>query len=294
MRILFLGNFTNGWDGSICDERHVAESLEYTGHEVIRYQREFQRAEIPTDIDFTLIAQWNGYGTFLLNTLPRPIVYWAFDYQEPGQEWHENLVRKADLYLSKPWSDSKYSNWQWLPQDFAPSFLTAADSPKSIDVLFTGSYLPWARERIELLTVIDKLYNLQINSFTADSWRTQGFKNVQGPVMDHGLMGLYSTAKINISIDHTITPGYWSDRNSQIMATEGFVLFKYVPGSELVFRDNISYFYSIDDCLEKIKYFLDHPLHREAIAARGHDYAQNNLMVQHRVQDLLKIVGNIL
>ena len=158
MKILSIGNFTTGWDGSICDEEHIALALEELGHEVTRGQRDSVATHGgETGYDFTLIAQWDGYKD--LTFLPKPVVYWAFDYQADGQEWHERLVREADLYLSKRIADSKYPNWQWLSQDFAPKFL---DKPKNyavnkdIDVLFTGSYLPWATERNELIEAVDK------------------------------------------------------------------------------------------------------------------------------------------
>jgi hypothetical protein len=192
-----------------------------------------------------LIAQWDGFSDVF--SLPRPLVYWAFDYQADGQVWHERLVKQSDLYLSKRIADSKYPNWQWLAQDFAPQFLAEAKSSplgqaKTIDVLFTGSYLPWATERIDTLKAIDSKFNLTIHSVTPDQWKDAGFKTVYGPVMDEQLPELIGKAKINISIDHTIEAGYWSDRNAQIMACGGFVLSRYVPLAEATFKDRVVYF----------------------------------------------------
>lgn len=289
MRILSVGNFTTGWDGSICDEEHIAKALEAMGHEVVRWQRE-QPHVIP-QADFTLIAQWDGYGEQTLSELPRPLVYWAFDYQADGQEWHQRLVEKADLYLSKPISDSKYLNWRWLSQDFAPEFLDRNElTDKNIDVLFTGTFLPWAAERIRFLKAVDENFNLQIHSVNPEEWTRAGFKNVSGPIMDEGLPELYGSAKINISIDHTITPGYWSDRNSQIMACGGFVLFRYVPLSETRFRDYITYFNDTSMCLASIQYYLENEDEREHIADAGYQYAQAYLKTHSRVQDLVNIV----
>jgi hypothetical protein len=102
MRVLSLGNFTTGWDGSICDEEHIASALEELGHSVHRHQRE-ENAQyiihpIPDNYDFILIAQWDGYPQTLIGNgqeMPfvaalktnysAPIVYWAFDYQADGQ-----------------------------------------------------------------------------------------------------------------------------------------------------------------------------------------------------------------
>lgn len=294
IRILSVGNFTTGWDGSICDEEHIAGALEELGHEVTRWQRG-EIGQFNAPYDFALIAQWDGYGPKLfemLREMTNKIVYWAFDYQADGQEWHERLVREADLYLSKRIADSKYPNWQWLSQDFAPDFLDMVPyTEKDIDVLFTGSYLPWAEERNQTLKAVDDNFNLVIHSVTSDQWKAQGFKNVYGPVMDDGLPELIARSKINLSIDHTLEAGYWSDRNAQILCCNGVVLYRYVGLSEVAFKDYVTYFYSVDDCLEKLQQLLVSNIWRPRNGSRSYQYAQQHLKVKNRVQDLLTIVG---
>lgn len=286
MRILFIGNFGTGWDGSICDEEHIAKALEELGHQVFRVQRETRPEQYP-DVDFTLIAQWDGYKEL---DWPRPIVYWAFDYQADGQGWHERLVKKADLYLSKRIADSKYPNWRWLSQDFAPKFLDKMRSPhkQDIDVLFTGSYLPWATERNETIKAVNEKFNLVVHS--VNDW--PDIDNL-GPIMDKELPELYARAKIVLSVDHTLEAGYWSDRNAQAMACGAFVLFRYVPLSEARFGTGVAYHYSIPDCLESIRLFLDKPNLRQEFADRGYEIAHRNLMVRHRVEELLILLGDI-
>lgn len=300
MTILSVGNFGTGWDGSQCDEGHIAKALEELGHEVFRHQR-YETVEAPIDIlfDFVLLAQWDGYAENFVEQIRKrwdcPIVYWAFDHQDQTQQWHQRLIEQSDLYLSKRLADSKYSNWQWLSQDFAPQFLDKypEDIEKNIDVLFTGSYLPWAEERNATLKAVDNNFNLAIYSFTPDEFRRRGFKNVYGPERDEALPELIARAKINLSIDHTLEAGYWSDRNAQIMACGGFVLFRYVPLSETVFRENVAYFYNTEDCLNKLANLLrpDVAYIREEYAQKGYEYAQKNLKVYNRVNDLLTIVG---
>ena len=171
---------------------------------MIRVQREALGLGHPSeDFDFTLIAQWDSYRDDF--TIPKPLVYWAFDYQADGQEWHERLVKEAALYLSKRMADSKYPNWQFLSQDFAPKFLdrTPKETVRDIDVLFTGSYLPWADERNSTLKAVDEKFNLVIHSVNA--W--EGFKDVRPPIMDEGLPELYARAKVILSIDHTLEAG---------------------------------------------------------------------------------------
>lgn len=290
MKILSIGNFSGpSWDGSITDENHIADALEELGHTVYRMQRERVSTGTLHDyahgsVDFTLLAQWDGYTD--LGDIPRPLIYWAFDYQNDGQEWHERLVAEADLYLSKRIADSKYPNWQWLSQDFSPKFLLDKSYrvEKDIDVLFTGSYLDWATERNDTLRAVNEKFNLVIHSVNA--WPEE-FKDVRLPIMDEGLPNLYARARVIISIDHTIERGYWSDRNFQIIACGQKPLFRYVPLSESTFHDLVEYFYNIEDCLQKIEKRLKYPA-----LMQGQGHAYNSL--ERRVKDLITIVESIL
>lgn len=253
------------------------------------------------------MAQWDGYGKYinfqarLKELYSCPIAYWAFDYQADGQEWHERLIKECDVYLSKPFFDArKHKNWNWLPQDFAPSFLDKipdSEAPdKDIEVLFTGSWVPWesGQERVKVLKAINKKYDLHIYGVTPDQWEKEGFQNVHGPVMDHELPELIARAKINFSMDHVLAPGYWSDRNAQIMACGGFVLFRSVAPSWLTFDEGIEYFKTTEECLDKIDRYLKDDPSRKRIADEGYKLAQDTLMVTNRVQELLTILDKYL
>ncbi len=302
MKILSIGNFGTGWDGSLCDEEHIAQALEELGHEVHRCQRGQENVYASPNrnpYDFILVAQWDGYEPeFIKNTSetanagklsePCPVVYWAFDYQADGQEWHEKLIGEADLYLSKRIADSKYPNWAWCSQDFSPQFLfKAPEVEKDIDILFTGSYLDWAHERNEIIDTVGKKYDLVIHSVNA--W-PQGN---EGPIMDDGLPELYARAKIVLSVDHTYEAGYWSDRNSQAIACGAFVLFRHVPLSEAIFRSHVAYFWGKNDVLDAIDYWLDRDEDRGVIAAEGYQNSEY-YKVNMRVADMLNIVRGIL
>ena len=301
MRILSIGNFSGrGWDDSITDENNIADALESLGHEVIRQQRDDPNLEYggtinngkeDTDPDFILIAQYDHYPEDMIKglrvTFPTSkVVFWSFDYQEWGQPWCENLIANSDLYLSKRIADSKYPNWQWLSQQFAPQFLNKYTLPveKDIDVLFTGSYLPWATERNETLKAVDEKFNLVIHSVNA--W--DGFNNVRPAILDQGLPELYARAKVILSIDHTLEVGYWSDRNAQIICCGRRPLFRYVPLSEATFHDDVDYFYSVEDCLNKIQEQLD------GVTYLHNDPNPEKYKVTARVKDLLTIVQSIL
>lgn len=310
MKILILGNFGTSWDGSVCDEANIAGQLMAMNHEVWPLQREdTQRPDldqlvVKPDLDLILISQWANYPGDLVERLKAAcpnatVVYWAFDYQWHSQEaWHFNLAAKADIFLSKEMEHREHykglgANFHWLPQDFAPAFLGEEPVPyveQDIDVLFTGSHLTQARERLDLLKAVDERFNLVIHSVTPDQFRSDGYKDVRGPVMDTELRTLIPRAKIHLSVDIYQSEGYWSDRNAQIMAAGGFVLFKYVPMAEHTFKDYVAYYHSIPEALEQIQWFLSQDTERKLRAHKGCEFARANLMVRNRCADMMEIV----
>jgi hypothetical protein len=307
--IAFLGNFTTSWDTSPAFERYIAESFESLGHKVHRVQRENWKESLPEDnIDFILIAQWNGYGEDIVEILKatynKPVIYWAFDYHYVTlEQWHIDLASKADLFLSKEMEHRKFyedkgANFHWFCEDFAPDFYEMKPqlktTDKEYDVIFTGSHLPWAKERTDLIKAIDERFKLDVFTFTVDGWKNEGIKSVHQIVYDQDLPDLISKTKINIAIDHVNSEGYWSDRVARVMCLGGFVLNRYVPLQESIFRDRIAYFNTIENCLDKINHYLSHDNEREIIAYHGYKYAQDNLKAQNKVKELITIYENTL
>ena len=299
MRILMVGNFNVGWDSSICDELHIANALREAGHEVLQIQRE--HFAVPDGkYDLAIFSQWHSYPNdfvFLLQEICKTVAYWSFDYQWHEQEsWHFKLATEADIFFSKEMEhrteyEKMGANFQWLSQDFAPSFLDRVEGvKKDIDVLFTGTKIDHATDRTRLIKLIDENFDLQVYALNSDSWKAEGIKNANQSVVDHGLPELIARAKIHISIDHINSEGYWSDRNAQIMACGGFVLFKYVPMSEVVFGPWITYFHTDQQVLNLIKKYLADDDTREMWANGGYEYARNNLLVGNRVHQMLQKV----
>lgn len=292
MKIMIIGNFGISWDGSICDEKHIADALKNLGHEVIEMQREDVSEGLHMTykaFDFILIAQWNSYPEHICKTLREehdcPIIYWAFDYQfESHEDWHFEMAKEADLFLS-PELEHKQEyldmgvNFYWFPQSFAPDFLERirGNHFKEYDVVFTGSLNPNNKRRYDLLKAVDEKFDLHIFTTTPDD----SFKNVHPAVLDYDLPYLIAKTKINLSIDSFHIEGSWSDRNAQILACGGFVLFKYIPQSENFFHDWVEYFHTTEECLEKIDYFLKNPKKTKVI---------DSLKVTPRVKGLLEVI----
>lgn len=289
MNILTIGNFGTSWDGSICDEKHISECLKDLGHNVYEQQRETVGTEFNLNgLDFILIAQWNGYPKDVCKMLKSyncPVVYWAFDYQyDSNEDWHWEMATQADLFLSKEMNNREHyqrlgANFHWLPQDFAPMFLEKyMELPYKYEVTFTGSYLPQATFRNELLKAVDDKFDLHIFTVTPQPFIDNGFKNVHPAIVDEGIAELYAESRVNLSVDWKQAEGYWSDRMSQILACGGYVINKYVPMQELDYPD-VDHFNTIEECLE----LIEHPTMN-----RG----QGFIYVEDRVKQMLLIVRN--
>jgi len=255
-------------------------------------------------VDVTIISQWEGYPAHVCEGIRqkngKPVVYWAFDFHQNKPDWHLEMAKEADLFLSpeihhRAEYEEMGANFHWMLQEFSPEFLDRVDSEefiKKCDVLFTGSYVDYGTFRTDVLKEIDKNFDLRVFSMTQDPWKLQGLKNVHPPAVDHELPELIAQAKINISVDLNQKFGTWSDRNSQIMCCGGFVLFKYIPYSEMVFGDKITYFKDIDDCIKKIDYYLKNDKEREKIADEGYKYAQANFKAVSKAKKLMIVLEN--
>jgi hypothetical protein len=301
MKIAYFGNFGTSWDGSICDEKHISDGFKELGIDVIEIQRETAKDATIGDVDFILISQWYGYPEHFAKTLKektgKPVIYWAFDYQYKAKEkWHLDMAKEADLFLSPEIAHQDFykelgANFYWVSQELVHSSLDKKEAGKKYDVVFTGSYVDYGKFRIELLKEIDKYYDLHIFSYTENEWKNAGLKNVHPPVFDSELAETIAKSKINISVDLNQVSGLWSVRNSRIMACGGFVLFKYTPLSEIVFRDKVIYFDTIKDCLYKIGYYLKNDKEREYIANQAYKYAQNNFKVRNKLNTVLTAIN---
>lgn len=304
-KLVILGNFTRSWDGSICDELHIAEAFKSLGWEVTPFQREDQEWPKVKKTDLVIVAQWNGYISHVADILRVvygcPVVYWAFDYQwDSKEEWHFELAANADLFLSKELDHAADyrdlgANFHWFSQDFSPNFLDKYPGKLSheYDVVFTGSYLESAAFRNRLLRAVDEEFDLHVFTVTPEPFKIMGLKNVHNAIVDHGLPELYGRSRIVLSCDWKQAEGYWSDRAAQAMCCGAFVLNKYVSPQEAVFHDYIQNFNTLEECKEKIRYYLRHKQEREVIAERGYQYAQVHLTVDAKVSQLLTLLNGL-
>ena len=89
---------------------------------------------------------------------------------------------------------------------------------------------------------------------------------------------IYYSSKVVLDISHfTDIDGYTSNRFWVIPASCGFALTKRFPGCEKFYPEGTRvYFDTIDECIEKMHYYLSHEKERDAIRVAGYEHAKNH------------------
>ncbi len=99
-----------------------------------------------------------------------------------------------------------------------------------------------------------------------------------------------SSSKVNLGIDG------WPDvelsqsaRMYRVMASGGFYLTSYVKGLEKIFKigEELDVYHNKEECLEKIKYYLEHDEEREKIAKAGMKKIQETNNFENITEELL-------
>lgn len=102
-------------------------------------------------------------------------------------------------------------------------------------------------------------------------------------------------AKSRINLAHSGWPeieGYFSARAYRIMKSGGFVLHNKTNNIESYFDidEDIVLYKDIEECLEKIAYYLSNPERRKEIAQNGHDVVCSKYLFENSMEKLLEII----
>ncbi|KKM03505.1 hypothetical protein LCGC14_1773790 [marine sediment metagenome] len=175
----------------------------------------------------------------------------------------------------------------WLSEGLSPTWhrtelLEYKDTfVYTADVAFAGSDLTIHNGRHEILEALRKE-----NSFEFEHW-TNVFNR------DHNKM--CQCTKINIG--HSGWPNVelsMSARDYRIMAAGGFLLTNHVEGIEDWFEVGkmCDTYRSTEECLEKIKYYLEHEDERKAIAKYGQKVVHEKHKFSDRLREVIMRVQN--
>jgi hypothetical protein len=223
-------------------------------------------------------------------------ILWNMDVRQSVQEWGPllDLFRRCSVYFTPglgnvPAFREQGINCFWHPQGLQseryhpPSEITEEDRAKyECDVSFIGGEYGMHEGRSELLDFLQA----KLPSFCSlKIWGTRGAPAIYGD--EHNK----AVALSKISIGHSgwaYINLYMSVRNWKILGAGGFLLANAHASMKLWLKIEgpdavLAYYQDPDECLERIKYYLDNEEARKAIAERGHKFAMENTY-RHRMQ----------
>jgi spore maturation protein CgeB len=162
------------------------------------------------------------------------------------------------------------------------------DSLYQSDVAFIGR--PNTPERAEFMQVLAKKFDLKL---WGSGWDKYGLSAVAADVYASEYRQICAGSKIMLgwNIDPTIDL-YFSNRTWYTLGCGGFLLTAYSPSlQELLGRgQELDWFETVEECCEKIEYYLQHDEERQKIARAGYQLAHNEYSYDTMVN---RIIGDV-
>ena len=225
---------------------------------------------------------------------PKPNIYWASDtHINNGKEgdsypYRMNTAKKFDkVFAAQKRAVEEFRRdgveAEWLPHAFEPwayhDISTGIPVPfnyasKEYDVSFVGHVN--SQNRIEFL---DRMFREFPNFFF-------GQRQFQYAAR------IYAKSKIclNMSMEDDLIM-----RVFEVMGAGGFLLTNWVPTIEEVFEDgkHLVLYRSLDEAVDKAKYYLTHDSQREKIAQAGFEEVMRHHTIDHRIKRILEAAKEI-
>jgi len=156
------------------------------------------------------------------------------------------------------------------------------------EVAFIGR--PNTPERVECMQVLAKKFDLKL---WGSDWEKYGLKADATDVYASEYRKICAGSKIILgwNIDPTIDL-YFSNRTWYTLGCGGFLLTAYTPCLEELFGrgKELDWFESVDECCEKIEYYLRHDEERQKIARAGYQLAHREYSYDKMVERIIEDV----
>jgi hypothetical protein len=211
---------------------------------------------------------------------PKPFAYWASDthIKTPNHDSYDyrlSVAKRADYVfcaqkaaIDRMKADG-IENPIWLPHAVEPQAYPLQEvATKRYDVCFVGHVNSANR-----MQALDRLFREFPNFYYG-----------QGLFNDVAKKFGESRICFNISMTDDINM-----RTFEIMSTGSLCLTNWIPTIEDLFQDgkHLVLYRSLDEMVEKARYYLDHDDEREAIARAGYEEVRAKHTINHRVKTIL-------
>jgi hypothetical protein len=228
---------------------------------------------------------WVDWGEDALKSLitypmidcPRPNIYWASD-THLGYDYRLEMAKKFDhVFVAQKRAVEEFKRdgveAEWLPHAFEPLAYPKFElASKKYDVGFIGHIN--SENRIDAL---DRLFKEFPNFFYGQRLFEEAAEK-------------FCESKIvfNISMLDDLNM-----RTFEAMGTGSFLLTNWIPTIEEVFEDgkHLVLYRSLDEMVDKAKWYLAHDSERERIALAGYEEVMAKHTIQHRVDRMLEVAN---
>ena len=156
------------------------------------------------------------------------------------------------------------------------------------DVGFIGR--PRKDHRVKLLQAVNQ--NFDFKAWGAQ-WRDYDLTCLKPRIYPKEFAKICYATKIMLGCDPSFElEGYFSNRTWITLGCGGFLLTNYSPGLEKIFTkgEHLEWYHDQEECLELIRYYLQHEDRRKQIAQNGYQFAHT-----HRTYDIVidEIISHI-
>ena len=228
------------------------------------------------------------------------LMYYDDCIKGAGNSFEEVIKRgqKADImYLTNRGEVLQYQNRgvnaRFITGGCDPTahrMIESAEQFYQSEVAFIGR--PNTQERAECMRMLAKKFDLKL---WGSGWEKYGLSAAATDVYASEYRKICAGAKIIIgwNIDPTIDL-YFSNRTWYTLGCGGFLLTAYSPSLEELFGRGreLDWFESLDECCDKVEYYLQHDEERQKIAKAGYQLAHSEYsydkMVERIIEDIHK------
>lgn len=275
-------------DGKTWNEDPRAEASAKTLFEKYKEQIEMDHAYPTGDLsmfgtyDLNLWVDWGedglgGYLPYKPIECPKPMMYWASDTHicDASYQYRLSMAKKADFVFCaqkrgvEEMKRDGITNPIWLPHAVEPlAYPKQENFTKHHDICFIGHVNSQNREQ-----ALDTMF--------------KEFPNFDyGQALFEAAAIRYGNSKIcfNISMADDLIM-----RVFEVMGTGSFLLTNWIPTIEEVFEDgkHLVLYKTLDEAIDKAKYYLKHDDEREKIAQAGYAEVMKNHTFQNRIDVML-------
>lgn len=243
--------------------------------------------------DLNFEADWGedalvGVLPYVPVKIPSPSVFWHSD-THLGYEWRLEKARRTDINFVcqrqalEDFTRDGIKNVHFLPHAVEPGTLPGPNggritcyanmpSLKKYDLCFVGHINSENR-----IAALDHMFKAIPNFFFGQRLFWQAAEKF-----------CQSKIVFNISIKDDVNM-----RTFEALSTKSFLLTSWVPGLDELFKDGVHLvtYKTLDEAVEKAKYYIAHDEEREKIAQAGFEEVRAKHTFKHRAEEILKVTG---